>query len=390
MSKSVLIIAGEASGDLHGYNLVRAIKELEPEVKFMGIGGERLKEAGVRLIASSSDMAVVGFTEVFTKLKNILRAGIRIKKILKEKRPELLILIDYPDFNLYIAGYAKKMGIPVMYYISPQVWAWRTGRIRKIKERVDRMVVILPFEKDFYEKRGVKVSYVGHPLIDAIPKDINREEIRIRLGVKGHYPVFGIIPGSRKEEIKNILPIMLKALDILKSRYRYKNIIAYLPLANTVDPGYVKRFIRDYPFIRLLPNQDIYNMLAICDIAFVTSGTATLETAIMGVPMIVAYKGSAISFCIAKMLVKVKYISLANLIAGERIVPEILQNDLTPEAIVEEAIRIIEQQEVRDTMKSRLKSIRDMLGKGEASKKAARIAIEMMGYPYGKNSISSR
>ena len=377
MSKSVLIIAGEASGDLHGYNLVRSIKEFDPEVEFMGIGGKRMKEAGVKLIASSSDMAVVGFTEVFTKLINILKAGIRTKKLLKRKKPDLVILIDYPDFNLYIAGYAKKVGIPVMYYISPQVWAWRTGRIKKIKERVDRMVVILPFEKDFYEKRGIKVSYVGHPLIDAMPKEIDKEKIKISFDAKKYYPIFGIIPGSRKEEIKNTLPIMLEALNILKNRY--KNIIAYLPLANTISPEYVKGFIRDYPFVRLLSNQDIYNMLAICDIAFVTSGTATLEATVMEVPMIVVYKGSPISFWIAKMLVKVQYISLTNLIAGEKIVPEILQNELTPEAMAEESIKIIENRKNKEDIRSKLKMVRNLLGKGGASKRAAKIAIKMMG-----------
>lgn len=377
MAKSVLIIAGEASGDLHGYNLVKSIKELDPTVEFAGIGGKRLKQADVRLIASSSDMAVVGFTEVFKRLANIIKAGIKIKRILKKKRADLLILIDYPDFNLHIAKYAKKMGIPVMYYISPQVWAWRTGRVKKIRERVDRMVVVLPFERDFYQKRGIKVSYVGHPVIDAIPNRIDTEEIKTSLGIKGHYPIIGIIPGSRKEEIKNTLPVMLKALNILKNTY--KNLIAYLPLANTVKPEYVKRFIISHPFVRLLPGENIYNMLAVCDMAFVTSGTATLEIAISGVPMIVVYKGSPISFRIAKMLVKVKYISLVNLIAGDKIVPEILQNDLTPETLAEEAVKIIENKDLRTEIKRRLKLVRDSLGEGGASRRAAEIAIEMMG-----------
>ena len=377
MSKSVLIIAGEASGDLHGYNLIKSIKELDPTIQFIGIGGNRMENLGVKLIASSSEMAVVGFTEVISKLKNIVRAGIKVKRILREKRPDLLILIDYPDFNLHIAGYAKKIGIPVMYYISPQVWAWRTGRIKKIRERVDRMVVILPFEKHFYEERGVKVSYVGHPLIDAIPKKINRSKTETSLGARGYSPILGILPGSRKEEVRNTLPIMLEALRMLK--FRYNNIMSYLVVADGMSPNYIRGFIKDFPFLRLLPNEEIYNMLSICDIAFVTSGTATLETAIMGVPMIVLYKGSPISFRIARMLVKVRYISLANLIAGEEVVPEILQHDLTPQALFEKSVQIMEDRDLNRHIRAKLKMVRDRLGKGQASKRAAEIAIKMMG-----------
>ena len=377
VSKSVLIIAGEASGDLHGYNLIKSIKELDPTIQFIGIGGNRMKNVGVKLIASSSEMAVVGFTEVISKLKNIVRAGIKVKRILREKRPDLLILIDYPDFNLHIAGYAKKIGIPVMYYISPQVWAWRTGRIKKIRERVDRMVVILPFEKHFYEERGVKVSYVGHPLIDAIPMEINRSKIENALDAKGHFPIVGMLPGSRKEEVRNTLPIMLEALRMLK--FRYNNIMSYLVVADGMSPNYIRGFIKNFPFLRLLPNEEIYNMLSICDIAFVTSGTATLETAIMAVPMIVLYKGSPISFRIAQMLVKVRYISLANLIAGEEVVPEILQHDLTPQALFEKSVQIMEDRDLNRHIRAKLKMVRDRLGKGQVSKRAAEIAIKMMG-----------
>ena len=386
--KSVFIIAGEASGDLHGFNLVKSIKELNPDVDFIGIGGDNMKRVGVKLITHSSEMAVVGFTEVFTKIYKIIKTGIEIKKMLKQNRPDLIILIDYPDFNLHIAGYSKKLGIPVMYYISPQVWAWRSGRIKKIRKRVDKMVVILPFEKEFYEKKGVNVSYVGHPIMDAIPKTIDKDSIKKELKINNAYPVFALLPGSRKHEIEKTLPVMAKALCILKNTYN--NLIAFIVLADSVTPGYAKKLIGRLEFIKIFPSREIYKILGISDLAFVTSGTATLETAIMGTPMIVVYKGSHISFWIAKSLVKVRYVSLVNLIAGERIVPELLQDEFNPENLTKETFRILEDNLLRQKIKEKLRTIKNRLGKGGASKKAAMIAIEMLEGKYGQHSISSR
>ncbi len=377
MKKRIFIIAGEPSGDLHASNLIRSIKEINPDIDFIGIGGDRMKRESVKLLEHCSNMAVVGFTEVFTKLANIVKAGIRTKRMLSKKRPDLLILIDYPDFNLHIAGYAKKIGIPVMYYISPQVWAWRTGRIKKIRKVIDKMVVILPFEKEFYENWGIDVSYVGHPLLDEIPKHLNKEEIKGKLGIVKRYPIISLLPGSRRHEVKNILPPMIDAISILKERYN--SLIAYIVVAEHIDMDYIERFTMDCDFIIPVSNKIIYEVLSISDMAFVTSGTATLETAMMETPMIVIYKGSPISFWIAKSLVNVKYVSLTNLIAGERIVPEILQDQVTGKNLAKEAFRILEDGSLREEMKRKLRSVRAKLGKGGASKKAANIAISMLG-----------
>ncbi len=386
--RTVFIIAGEASGDLHGSNLVKAVKRLNPDIDFIGIGGDRMKQAGVKFITHSSEMAVVGFTEVLTKLKSIIKAGVKTKKILRQKRPDLVILIDYPDFNLHIAGYAKKIGIPVMYYISPQVWAWRRGRVKKIKKRVDKMVVILPFEKDFYEERGIKVSYVGHPIMDAIPKSIDRDSLRKELKINDSYPTVALLPGSRKHEIEKALPIMTKALYRLKDVYN--KLKAFVILADSVSSEYAKRLIEGCEFIKIFPSKDIYRILAISDLAFVTSGTATLETAIMGVPMIVVYKGSPLSFWIAKKLVKVRYVSLVNLIANEKVVPELLQDEFNTENLIKEAVKILEDSVLNQRIRKKLKEIRNRLGEGGASEKAARIAIEMLEENYGQHSVSSR
>ena len=377
MPKRIFIIAGEASGDLHGSNLVKSIKELAKEVEFTGIGGERMKQAGVRLIAHCSDMAVVGFTEVLKKAAYIIKIRAKVKDIFEKQTPDLLILIDYPEFNLHIAKYAKNIGIPVMYYISPQVWAWRTGRVKKIKKRVDKMVVILPFEEKFYKKWDIDAVYVGHPIMDEIPKHIDIDKTKRELKLESAFPIITLLPGSRMHEITNTLPVMVKAAYMLKNEF--KGIRANLVLANSIDKKEIEKYIQHFDFIKIFPNRNIYECLAISDLAFVTSGTATLETAIIGTPMIVVYKGSTLSFWIAKALVNVKYVSLVNLIAEEKVVPEILQEELTPQNLTKEALKILNLEELRLKMKQKLYLVKEKLGKEGASKRAAEVALRMIG-----------
>jgi len=258
----VVIVAGEASADLHGSNLVKAMKRLEPGIIFWGIGGKKMERAGVKLLFSSSDMAVVGLTEVLGRLHTIVRASKKIKSILKDKRPDLLILIDYPDFNIHIAGIAKRFQVPVLYYISPQVWAWRKGRVRKISRRVDRMAVILPFEEEFYRRRGMDVDYVGHPLLDAFESEKISHDPLLS---EPRYPVVGLLPGSRKEEIRNLLPVMIEATGFLGRRY--SGIRCVLPLAPTLEPGFVESFIRNAPVEIKIIQGDVHEVLSACDVA---------------------------------------------------------------------------------------------------------------------------
>jgi len=308
-----------------------------------------MAQAGVRILVSSSDMAVVGLTEVLRKLHTIAKAANQMKSALKRLHPDLLILIDYPDFNLHLARIAKRVGVPVLYYISPQVWAWRRGRIKKIVRRVDRMAVILPFEQSFYRKQGMYVDYVGHPLLDELEWNVqhptSNDRRLIPEGATGNrHPVVGLLPGSRRDEIRNLLPVMIKSVEILKTRY---------------------------PDVRcLLPDH--------CHVALVASGTATLDTAIMGIPMVIVYKVAPLSYWLGKRLIKVPYIGLANLIAGERVVPELIQEDVTPQRLATEALSLLENEEIRKTMIEKLNRIRKGLGKGGASEKVARIAIEMI------------
>ena len=377
-AKRILIVAGEASGDLHGSNLVRALKRYDPGITVSGIGGTHMKQAGVEILVPASEMAVVGLTEVLFRLGVILKARQTIKNMLKSiPSPDLLILIDYPDFNIHLASLAKRWKIPVLYYISPQVWAWRKGRINKLAKRVDRMAVILPFEEDLFREKGVKVTYVGHPLLDAIPEHFSKEDTVGRLDHQNAAPVIGLLPGSRQEEIENTLPLMVKAVEIISSRY--PQLECLLPVAPTVSVDLVQSFLTDSNTVIHISDVDIYRTLRTCDLALVASGTATLETAIMGVPMIVVYRVSPVTYWIGKRLVNVPYISLVNLVAGRQIVPELVQDEFNPEKLAEEAFRILEDRREREDMIQNLKAVKDRLGEGGASERTARLAIEMIG-----------
>jgi lipid-A-disaccharide synthase len=376
MTKDVMIVAGEASADLHGSNLVRAIKRLDPTIDFYGIGGKQMEEAGVKILIPASDMAVVGLTEVFSKLPRIARARRTLKNLIKNNPPDLLIPIDYPGFNIHLAGQAKRYKVPVLYYISPQVWAWRTGRVKKIAKRVDRMAVILPFEEHFYRERGVDVDYVGHPLLDSMPQDLDKDEITRKMDLENAYPVLGLLPGSRNEEIENHLPVMIKAVEILSSRY--PRLRGLLPIAATISTERVQSFLEESSAEISLSQDSIYRTLTACDLALVASGTATVETAILGVPMILVYRTSAITFWVAKRVIKVPFVGLVNLVGGEQVIPELIQNDLTPERLAREALGILEGGQKRENMIGKLGMVKERLGRGGASERTAKIAIEML------------
>ena len=352
------------------------MKNSNPRIKFWGIGGERMKQVGVDIFISSSKMAVVGLTEVFSKLYTIFKASRKIKSILKNKRPDLLILIDYPDFNLHIAGIAKNFRIPVLYYISPQVWAWRKGRVKKIARLIDRMVVILPFEKEFYRQRGVNVDYVGHPLLDSCSPGVLNERLKIQSRADENYPIVGLLPGSRTEEVIRLLPVMIKSSEILKGHY--PDIRFLLLLAPTIRPEFVQPFIDDSSVKIKVIRKDIDKTLDICHIALVASGTATLETAIIGIPMVIVYKLSTLTYWLGRIILKVPFIGLVNLVAGEKIVPELTQNDVTPDKLAHELLSILDDADTMAEMKDKLKAVKDQLGMGGASEKTAKIAMELM------------
>ncbi|MGZ6236008.1 MAG: lipid-A-disaccharide synthase [Syntrophales bacterium] len=376
--KRVMIVAGEASGDLHGGNLVQAMHKIDPEIRFYGVGGGNLKEAGAELIADAADMAVVGLTEVVSKLGMILKVMTQLKASLKKDKPDLVILIDYPDFNLPIAKAAKKYGIKVFYYISPQVWAWRRGRIGKIQKVVDKMAVILPFEADLYKEAGVDVTFVGHPLLDVVRTKYPRKEALRRFNLREDATTVGILPGSRESEVTRLLPVMLGAAEIIEKQIGPVQFV--LPLAATLDIAFVSQIIARYSVpVRLIPNE-VYDVIGCADIAMVASGTATLETALMETPMVIIYKVSAPSYYVGKMVINVDHIGLVNIIAGKTVVPELIQFEASPEKIAAEVMDILATKERMESMKAELKKIRDMLGSHGAAERVARMTYDMINF----------
>ncbi|MBK7390287.1 MAG: lipid-A-disaccharide synthase [Bacteroidetes bacterium] len=361
------VIAGEASGDLHASNLIKHLKNKDAGFTCRAWGGDLVQAQGVDLVKHYRDLAFMGFIEVVANLRTILRNIDFCKKDILAYKPDVLILVDYPGFNLRIADFAAKNGIHVIYYISPQIWAWKQSRIHQIKRNVNRMIVILPFEKDFYRKHDFNVDFVGHPLLDAISnraRDENANSFK-SLNKLSDKPIIALLPGSRKQEIKTMLPLMLSVRNQFPD---YQFVIG-------AAPSLEESFYKD-----ITGNSDIsivfgqtYPLLENAYAALVTSGTATLETALFGVPEVVCYKGSLISYHIARQLIKIKYISLVNLIMDREVVTELIQDDLNPARIKEELTRITLDETGRNRMLQDYESLKQKLGGTGASERAANL-----------------
>ncbi len=370
----VAIIAGEASGDQHGAKLVKALLKKQPELFFCGIGGPALRQAGVRIVLDAAELTVVGITEVLSKIPGILKGMGVIKKLLKILKPDLLILIDFPDFNLHIAAGAKKLGIPVLYYISPQIWAWRRGRGKRIGKLVDHMAVILPFEEQFYQEFDVPVTFVGHPLLDdALPPAGQA----LKVGVQDP-PVIGLVPGSRENEITRLLPVMLEAGDILKQRL--KQVKFMISRAVSVDRKLIQNIVNRHPGWENvdLVSDGVERVLERCDGIVAASGTVTLQAAIYGTPPVIIYKVSPVSAWLARILVRVPHVGLVNLVAGRDLAPELLQDDATGDNIARAIQNMLENEDELNQLRRRLIALRDVLGGTGASDRVAELALGMI------------
>jgi lipid-A-disaccharide synthase len=372
----IVIVAGEASGDLHGSNLIKALRLIEPGFTVQGIGGKRLKKAGVDLIADVSRMGVVGITEVLFRIPLIIKKFLQLKKLFRENTPDLLILIDYSGFNLPLARAAKKQGIKILYYISPQVWASRKGRIKKIRETVDQMAVIIPFEAPLYKKEGVNATFVGHPLVGNVRPHYPRAEALRHFNLEEGRPIVGILPGSRPGEVKRLLPVMLETGIILKRSFPALQFV--LPLASTLNPSDISDMLKGIPLDVRIVREETYDAVAVSDVVMVASGTATLETALLETPMIIVYKVSELTYQIGKRFVYIDQIGLVNIIAGKPIVPEFVQGAARPKDMARAVAELLEDQKAREVMIAELKKVRLVLGDPGASERAARIAAEML------------
>ena len=358
------IIAGEASGDLHGSNLIKQIKQLDDAADIRCWGGDMMAQAGGHVVKHYKELAFMGFVEVVMNLRTIFRNLDWCKKDILAFQPDAIVLIDYPGFNLRIAEWAKQQGLKVIYYISPQVWAWKESRVKKIRECVDKMLCILPFEKEFYHKWNYEAEYVGHPLIEVV-KAAREAPPAPRFSDK---PIIALLPGSRRQEVTEKLPVMLSM-----ARYfpEYQFVMAQAP---SLDDSFIRSFTDAYPNVSVVKGQT-YALLLQASAALVTSGTATLETALFGVPEVVCYKGSPISYFFAKRLIKVKYISLVNLIMDKPVVKELIQHDLTEENLLKELTLILKDEARREQMKADYAVLWTLLGDGTASRKAAEAIV---------------
>ncbi len=370
------MVAGEASGDLHGAHLMEAIRRIDPEIQFFGVGGEQLGRRGMKLLYQSQSLAVVGITEVFLKIGSIMKALRGLKKSLDRERPDLVILIDFPDFNLRLAKIAHRRGIPILYYISPQIWAWRPKRVKLIARWVKKILVLFPFEVPLYEAAGVDVEWVGHPLLDIVKPTLSEETAFQRFGLDPKQRTIALLPGSRIHEIRRLLPPLLASAELLQREAPDLQFV--LPLAPGIPQETLSPWMENISVPVKVVQGRTYDVMNISELVITASGTATLEAAILGKPMVIVYKVSFFSYWIGRALIQVDHIGLANVVAGKEIVPELIQNEVNPQRIAEEALRILRDPILCRKMTEAMAGVRQSLGEPGAAQRAAGIVCSML------------
>jgi len=374
----VLIVTGEASGDLHGSNLIRAAREIDPALRFFGIGGPRMAEAGCEILIPGEEIAVMGLVEVIGHFPVIRRAFNQLKTVLNgPDRPEALVLIDFPEFNLRLARIARQAGVPVLYYVSPQVWAWRRGRVKKIAAVVDRLAAIFPFEPELYQGLPIQVEYVGHPLLDEFRIDTERSAYLESLGIDPVRPVVGIFPGSRRNELRYNLDVMLDAAE--RVREKRPEAAFLLPVAPTVSREELERAFAGHDLPITLVEGNVYDTANACDAILAVSGTVTLQIALAGTPLAIVYRMAPLTYAIGKRLVKVPFIGLANIVAGEGVVREFIQEAATAENLAMEIMHILEDPDYSRQIRAGLARVRERLGEPGCAGRVANTLFALLG-----------
>ena len=371
----IMLSAGEASGDLHGAVLCRALRELEPGVRLVGMGGAHMAAAGMEVIVDPTGQAAVGTSEALGRIPALYRAYRALVKRLRLERPGALVLIDFPEFNLRLARRARRAGVPVVYFIPPQLWAWRRGRVRQMARRVSRVLAVFPFEPALYEQARVPVEFVGHPLLDVLPLDLTRDEARRRLGADPGHSLIGLLPGSRREEVERLLPPMLEAAGRLAADDGRRRFV--LGLAPTVPREQVQAHLlraAGGPAVDLVSGRT-YEVMAAADALLIGSGTATLEAALLGAPMVVCYRVSRTTEIIARLLARVQWIGLPNLVSGRAVVPELIQKDVTGARLAAEASRLLDNPVIATAQRAAFKELRARLGEPGVGRRAARAVL---------------
>lgn len=357
-TKTIFISVGEASGDLHAANLVKNLNRIYPKkIQYFGMGGQLMRKQGVNILVEIDKLSVIGITGVIAHLPQIIRTFYTIKKFLKQQKPDLVILVDYPGFNLRLAKTAKKLGLKVLYYISPQLWAWHQSRVKIVKKYVDLMAVILPFEIDFYKKFDVNAVLTKHPLLDTAVPSMTKEIARKFFNLNPDAITIGLLPGSRSGEIERLLPTMIATAQLLKTHN--KNIQFILPLASSLKKAALEKYLPANLAINIVTNA--YDAINSCDAVIACSGTVTLEIALLKIPMVIVYQVAWLNYHLIKMAIKVPYVGLCNIIAQEKIVAELLQHDASPQNIADEIIKILENEDYREQMIAKLEAARNKL-----------------------------
>jgi lipid-A-disaccharide synthase len=376
INKTVFVSAGEASGDAHAARMIEELKKLDKHLTFVGMGGEKMRQSGVNILTDINKMAVVGLVEVLLKYRSLKAELTRLQNYIEQNPPALLILIDYQEFNQQLAAYAKQHGIKVLFYIGPQVWAWRPKRVYKMAKIVDHMAVILPFEKKLYEDADVPVTFTGHPLTDEVIANKTKQQARKQLKIDDK-TTLGIFPGSRSGEIKRVLPIMLETAKLIKNHR--PDIQFVLPIASTIKKEDLAPFNTSLKELHVTTSKEpFYDVIQSCDVILSASGTAILEIALLEVPMVIVFKIATLSHYILSKMVSIKHIGLVNIIPGKEIVKEFIQQNAVPSDIAEEALRLLNDKKYYALMKHELSLIRQQLGGGNGSKNVAKLAYTMM------------
>ncbi len=371
-----MLVAGESSGDQHAANLFLALKQHLPDITAIGMGSKKMAAAGVELHYDSSGIGVIGVVEVIKRYAEIRRALNKMKQLLISQRPDLLICVDYKEFNFKLATFAKQQGIKVLFYVSPQVWAWRESRVVKYGKVIDMMAVIFPFEVAYYERENVPVRYVGHPSVDKVKPKHSKAESLSLFGLNADNPVVGILPGSRTDEINRMLPIMLQTAERIQQVIPSVQFV--LPQADTVSDALLEASFQQSNIQVKTVKQQFYDTVQCCDAVMTVSGTATLEIALLGVPMLVAYKLSTVTYWLAKLLVNTNFIGLPNIIAGEQVIQEFIQHDANAEQLATEMLHILQNAAYAEQIKQNLQRVKVKVGKGGGSENMAKLALEML------------
>ncbi len=377
----ILISAGEASGDLNGASLAAALRDKMPDVAIAGMGGEMMRAAGVNIIYDIADLGVMGIVEIVKSLPKLFRLRDFLAGWMARERPDVLVVIDYPGFNTRLAKVAKGLGIPVVSYISPSAWAWGRGRAKEVAETVTKVAAIFPFEADVYSQAGADVAFVGHPLLDIVRPSLPRDEARRLFGVREDGPVVLLMPGSRRQEIDRLLPVMLAAME--KVAENAPDCQFFLPVASTISQEILQNILKGYKIEVRLTAGNTYDLMNLGTVAVAASGTATLEATILGLPTVIVYKMAPLTYLLGKILVKIPDIGLPNIVAGRRIVPELVQDDASAANIARETLAILTDSAVRARMAADLAAVKARLGESGAVSRAAEVILEVAAHGHG-------